>query len=154
MGTSVCTACMYSLTLTRCAVSASLLRMVCMGQSLSAHVSVLRAQVWNLTNCKLRASLVGHTGYINTVTVSPDGSLCASGGKARIPRSCSNVFHNIQCAGLLVWRCCGFCRRLKQVTAFRVQMRSCCVKWASMRHDWMHHLITAWRLCSRLAEGE
>ena len=43
-------------------------------------------QVWNLTNCKLRASLVGHTGYINTVTVSPDGSLCASGGKAR-PRS-------------------------------------------------------------------
>ena len=44
------------------------------------------AQVWNLTNCKLRASLVGHTGYINTVTVSPDGSLCASGGKARRPR--------------------------------------------------------------------
>jgi len=23
----------------------------------------------------------GHTGYLNTVTVSPDGSLCASGGK-------------------------------------------------------------------------
>ncbi len=38
-------------------------------------------QVWNLTNCKLKANLVGHTGYINTVTVSPDGSLCASGGK-------------------------------------------------------------------------
>lgn len=38
-------------------------------------------QVWNLTNCKLRADLRGHTGYINTVTVSPDGSLCASGGK-------------------------------------------------------------------------
>ena len=38
-------------------------------------------QVWNLTNCKLRANLQGHTGYINTVTVSPDGSLCASGGK-------------------------------------------------------------------------
>ena len=47
-------------------------------------------QVWNLTNCKLRASLVGHTGYINTVTVSPDGSLCASGGKAR-PRSPANL---------------------------------------------------------------
>lgn len=39
------------------------------------------SQVWNLTNCKLRADLRGHTGYINTVTVSPDGSLCASGGK-------------------------------------------------------------------------
>lgn len=41
------------------------------------------AQVWNLTNCKLRANLQGHSGYINTVTVSPDGSLCASGGKVR-----------------------------------------------------------------------
>jgi len=38
-------------------------------------------KVWNLTNCKLKCNLVGHTGYINTVTVSPDGSLCASGGK-------------------------------------------------------------------------
>jgi len=37
--------------------------------------------VWNLTNWKLRTNLIGHTGYINTVTVSPDGSLCASGGK-------------------------------------------------------------------------
>jgi WD40 repeat protein len=40
-----------------------------------------RTQVWNLTNCKLKNNLVGHTGYVNTVTVSPDGSLCASGGK-------------------------------------------------------------------------
>merc|ERR1712207_106761 len=24
---------------------------------------------------------IGHTGYLNTVTLSPDGSLCASGGK-------------------------------------------------------------------------
>jgi len=24
---------------------------------------------------------MGHTGYVNSVTVSPDGSLCASGGK-------------------------------------------------------------------------
>merc|ERR1712066_1063558 len=38
-------------------------------------------KVWNLTNCKLRTNLIGHTGYVNTVTVSPDGSLCASGGK-------------------------------------------------------------------------
>ncbi|GJP49305.1 hypothetical protein CLOM_g8530 [Closterium sp. NIES-68] len=38
-------------------------------------------KVWNLTNCKLRQNLLGHTGYVNTVTVSPDGSLCASGGK-------------------------------------------------------------------------
>jgi guanine nucleotide-binding protein subunit beta-2-like 1 protein len=38
-------------------------------------------KVWNLTNCKIKNSLVGHTGYVNTVTVSPDGSLCASGGK-------------------------------------------------------------------------
>jgi len=38
-------------------------------------------KVFSLTNCKLKCNLVGHTGYINTVTVSPDGSLCASGGK-------------------------------------------------------------------------
>eukprot|EP00591_Stephanopyxis_turris_P011941 CAMPEP_0195517400 /NCGR_PEP_ID=MMETSP0794_2-20130614/10706_1 /TAXON_ID=515487 /ORGANISM="Stephanopyxis turris, Strain CCMP 815" /LENGTH=326 /DNA_ID=CAMNT_0040646205 /DNA_START=47 /DNA_END=1027 /DNA_ORIENTATION=+ len=38
-------------------------------------------KVWALTNCKLRNDLVGHTGYLNTVCVSPDGSLCASGGK-------------------------------------------------------------------------
>jgi len=38
-------------------------------------------KVWSLTNCKLRNDLVGHTGYLNTVCVSPDGSLCASGGK-------------------------------------------------------------------------
>lgn len=40
-----------------------------------------QVKVWSLSNCKLRKNLVGHTGYLNTVTVSPDGSLCASGGK-------------------------------------------------------------------------
>jgi len=39
-------------------------------------------KVWTLTDeFKLKKNLVGHTGYINAVTVSPDGSLCASGGK-------------------------------------------------------------------------
>lgn len=38
-------------------------------------------KVWGLNNCRLKSNLVGHTGYLNTVTVSPDGSLCASGGK-------------------------------------------------------------------------
>ncbi|KAI6172997.1 hypothetical protein M3Y98_01034800 [Aphelenchoides besseyi] len=38
-------------------------------------------KVWNLANCRLKTNHVGHTGYVNTVTVSPDGSLCASGGK-------------------------------------------------------------------------
>jgi len=38
-------------------------------------------KVWSLTNCKLRYNHIGHKGYVNTVTVSPDGSLCASGGK-------------------------------------------------------------------------
>jgi len=39
-------------------------------------------KVWTLDQwIKLRTNLHGHTGYINTVTVSPDGSLCASGGK-------------------------------------------------------------------------
>ena len=38
---------------------------------------------WNLTNCKLKTNHIGHTRYSNTVTLSPDGSLCASGGKVR-----------------------------------------------------------------------
>ncbi|KAK1351424.1 Guanine nucleotide-binding protein subunit beta-like protein [Heracleum sosnowskyi] len=38
-------------------------------------------KVWNLSNCKLRSSLPGHNGNVNTVAVSPDGSLCASGGR-------------------------------------------------------------------------
>lgn len=38
-------------------------------------------KIWNLTNCKLRSTLTGHKGYVSTVAVSPDGSLCASGGK-------------------------------------------------------------------------
>ncbi|XP_052176072.1 guanine nucleotide-binding protein subunit beta-like protein [Diospyros lotus] len=38
-------------------------------------------KIWNLSNCKLRSTLAGHSGYVNTVAVSPDGSLCASGGK-------------------------------------------------------------------------
>ncbi|CAF2078125.1 unnamed protein product [Brassica napus] len=39
-------------------------------------------KVWNLSNCKLRSTLAGHTGYASIVAVSPDGSLCASGGKS------------------------------------------------------------------------
>jgi len=38
-------------------------------------------KVWDVTKCKLKTNHYGHTGYINTITVSPDGSLCASGGK-------------------------------------------------------------------------
>jgi len=38
-------------------------------------------KVWNLQKCKLRFNLCGHNSKINCVTVSPDGSLCASGGK-------------------------------------------------------------------------
>jgi len=38
-------------------------------------------KVWDLTNCKLQHDLAGHDGYLNALTVSPDGSLCASGGR-------------------------------------------------------------------------
>ena len=40
-----------------------------------------KVKVWGLQNCTLRKDLKGHTGYVNTTTVSPDGSLCGSGGK-------------------------------------------------------------------------
>jgi guanine nucleotide-binding protein subunit beta-2-like 1 protein len=38
-------------------------------------------KVWDLPSCKLKTNHIGHSGYVNTVTISPDGSLCASGGK-------------------------------------------------------------------------
>jgi len=38
-------------------------------------------KVWSLTNCKLRTNLIGHMNVVYTCAVSPDGSLCASGGK-------------------------------------------------------------------------
>uniref|UniRef100_A0A1I8BBV9 Small ribosomal subunit protein RACK1 n=1 Tax=Meloidogyne hapla TaxID=6305 RepID=A0A1I8BBV9_MELHA len=38
-------------------------------------------KVWNLATCRLKTNHIGHGGYVNAVTVSPDGSLCASGGK-------------------------------------------------------------------------
>ena len=39
-------------------------------------------KVWSFHKViELRTNLEGHTGYLNTVTVAPDGSLCASGGK-------------------------------------------------------------------------
>jgi guanine nucleotide-binding protein subunit beta-2-like 1 protein len=40
-----------------------------------------RVRVFDLKECKLRFDLRGHSGYLSTVTVSPDGSLCASGGQ-------------------------------------------------------------------------
>lgn len=34
-----------------------------------------------MSNCRLTHNHVGHNAYLNCVTVSPDGSLCASGGR-------------------------------------------------------------------------
>merc|ERR1711910_255694 len=31
-------------------------------------------KVWNLTNCKLKTNHFGHIGYVNTTTISPDGT--------------------------------------------------------------------------------
>lgn len=38
-------------------------------------------KVWSSTDCSHLHDLEGHTDYVNTVAISPDGSLCASGGK-------------------------------------------------------------------------
>ena len=58
--------------------SSNLLRLVTI---LILTVTPTTLQVWELSKCKLRTNHYGHTGYINTVSVSPDGSLAASGGK-------------------------------------------------------------------------
>ncbi|KAJ3450600.1 receptor for activated protein kinase c rack1 [Anaeramoeba flamelloides] len=38
-------------------------------------------KMWDLKKCKLEKNLFGHTEQVNCIDVSPDGSLCASGGK-------------------------------------------------------------------------
>jgi guanine nucleotide-binding protein subunit beta-2-like 1 protein len=38
-------------------------------------------KVWSLTEFKCQHTLKGHKGYVSSVCVSPDGSLCASAGK-------------------------------------------------------------------------
>jgi len=38
-------------------------------------------KVWDASELSHQYDLSGHEGYVNTVTMSPDGSLCASGGK-------------------------------------------------------------------------
>ena len=38
-------------------------------------------KVFNLTDMSLQHTLLRHTGFINVVAISPDGSLCASGSK-------------------------------------------------------------------------
>lgn len=40
-----------------------------------------QVKVWNLTNCRMKQNLSAHTAQINSVTISPDGTLCASGGR-------------------------------------------------------------------------
>jgi guanine nucleotide-binding protein subunit beta-2-like 1 protein len=38
-------------------------------------------KVWDMRTLSCKFNLVGHEGYVNTITISPDGTLCASGGK-------------------------------------------------------------------------
>lgn len=38
-------------------------------------------KIWKTSSNQIKSKLSGHKGYINCLTVSPDGSLCASGGK-------------------------------------------------------------------------
>mmetsp|Transcript_17612 Transcript_17612/g.42721 ORF Transcript_17612/g.42721 Transcript_17612/m.42721 type:complete len:316 (+) Transcript_17612:16-963(+) len=38
-------------------------------------------KIWDIPSKKVQTKLLGHKGYVSCLTVSPDGSLCASGGK-------------------------------------------------------------------------
>lgn len=38
-------------------------------------------KIWNVIEKKVQMRLNGHKGYLNSLCISPDGSLCASGGK-------------------------------------------------------------------------
>ncbi|KAK2198255.1 bifunctional WD40 repeat/G-protein beta WD-40 repeat/WD40-YVTN repeat-like-containing domain superfamily/WD40 repeat [Babesia duncani] len=43
-------------------------------------------KVWDLRTCQLKNTLKGHEGAVYSISISPDGSLCASGGKDGIAR--------------------------------------------------------------------
>jgi len=38
-------------------------------------------KIWSLQSWEVKSDLTGHTGAVNKATISPDGSLCATGGK-------------------------------------------------------------------------
>ncbi|CDK29593.1 unnamed protein product [Kuraishia capsulata CBS 1993] len=38
-------------------------------------------QEWDLNTLSVNADYVGHNGYVSAVTIAPDATLCASGGK-------------------------------------------------------------------------
>lgn len=50
-------------------------------------------KVWDMTNCRIKTNHNVHEGFINTVTISPDGSLCASGGKVKETIVLENKFY-------------------------------------------------------------
>ena len=59
---------------------------ICFSSSSSNSIIISYAwdeqvKVWNLANCKLKTSHTSRLGFLNAVIISPDGSLCASGGK-------------------------------------------------------------------------
>jgi len=41
-------------------------------------------KIWDIASKKIQTKLLGHKGYVSCLTISPDGSLCASGGKDKI----------------------------------------------------------------------
>lgn len=59
-------------------------------------------KVWHLSNFHIKSNFTGHTGPINSVTVSPDGSLAASGGQDGVARlwdlgeSTNNPLHTLE----------------------------------------------------------
>merc|ERR1712083_541758 len=83
-------------------------------------------KVWNLNHCSLRTNLLGHKGYVNTVTVSPDGSLCASGGKDGIAMlwdlnegrhlsslDAGDIIHSLVFSPIRYWLCAATASTIK-----------------------------------------
>ncbi|CAM9679093.1 unnamed protein product, partial [Chrysoparadoxa australica] len=81
-------------------------------------------KVWSLSNCRLQTNLVGHTGYLNTVTVSPDGSLCASKdgtamlwdlneGKRLYSLDAGDIIHSLVFSPNRYWLCAATTQGIK-----------------------------------------
>jgi WD40 repeat protein len=55
-----------------------------MGKLLSVRVNDNTIKVWHLMTGELLRTLVGHTGYFNSIAISPDGKTIVSGSNNTI----------------------------------------------------------------------
>lgn len=99
-----------------------------------------KVKVWDMQiiqngKCDLLFELNGHDGYVNCVIVSPDGSLCASGGKDGVARlwdinegkelyklEASGIIYSLVFSPTKYWLCAA---TEKEIKVFDLEKKAC-----------------------------